>query len=80
MGYLCEKCGLEIEEVIYNSTPGQFLISYLYTAGIPFKKIEELINTVLLWNGDVVKVFEKVAEESNQRRFGDHAIFKLVHV
>lgn len=79
MGYLCEKCGLEIEEVIYNSTPSQFLVSYIYTLGIPFKKIEELINSVLVWNGDVVETFEKVSEESNKRRFGDHAIFKIVH-
>ena len=79
MGYLCEKCGLEIEEVIYNSTPSQFLVSYIYTLGIPFKKIEELINSVMVWNGDVVETFEKVSEESNKRGFGDHAIFKIVH-
>lgn len=79
MRHLCEKCGLEIGEVIYNSSAGQFLVSYLYTEGISFKKMEELTGTVLAWNGEVVKAFQKVAEESNKRRFGDHAVFKIVH-
>ena len=79
MRYLCEKCGLEIEEMAYNSTASQFLISYLYTMGLSLQKINELVNSILAWNGEIVDGFEKLTKESNKRRFGDHAIFNIVH-
>ena len=49
------------------------------TEGIAFKKVQELIGTILLWNGTAIDAFQKVTEESNKRGFGDHAVFRIVH-
>lgn len=79
MRYLCKESGLKIENIVYDSDLFQFLMSYLYTEGIHLKKIEELLSTIFLLNWDAVDPFIKAAKESNEKKYGDHAVFTIVH-
>lgn len=76
---LCNRCGLKIEKIEYDSIAFQFIISYLYAEGIGLEKIRELTNTLFDWRWDNIEPFEKMAAECNAKRYGDHAIFDIVH-
>lgn len=79
MRYLCERCGLRIEEVIYNSNEFQFIYSYLYMEGMHLTKIQKLASTVFSWKERAVKDFRESSKECNRQRYGDHAVFEIVH-
>ncbi len=79
MAYLCERSGLKIEDITYDSDVSQFLISYLYMEGLCLNKIQELLDTVFCLNGNGLAAFEKAVKESNEKGYGDHAVFTIIH-
>ncbi len=77
MNYLCQKAGLQIQKIIFNSGIGQFTASFLYQKGIPYIK----------QNVDVIKSkfslqelekFEDLTAELDRKGYGDHAVFVIV--
>ncbi len=82
MEYLCEKCGLKIEEIKYDSNMMQFVISYFYILGMPYHTfIEDGISEIgKYFSKEEWDSFKKAAEEANEKMYGDHAVFKITHV
>lgn len=79
MRYMCKRCGLRVEEVIYDSDVFQFIYSYLYTEGLHLSKIQEMETMLFDWKPEMLAAFSKMTDESNKKKYGDHAIFEIVH-
>lgn len=79
--YLCEKCGLKVDKIVYDSNLYQFAISFLYSEGISLKTIERLEGDIFAWNvgSSYMKDFQNMTTECNKKGYGDHAIFDIVH-
>lgn len=81
MEYLCEKCGLKVAETRYNANGYQFAISYFYLDGYSYEKAKEQINMLCTCfeSRDWLEAFRKDAIRFNEKNYGDHAIFNIVH-
>lgn len=76
MKFLAEQHNMEIVRVIYDSNNSQFVNSYLYTKGIPYREhTQEIIYQYLL--PEDIEKFTKYALEVNKKGYGDHATFIL---
>lgn len=78
MQYLCERAGLRIEEVIYDSTNSQFLRSYLYQLNITLEEQLKCEVSQYMTKEDFDYFTSKVAVV-NEKEYGDHARFVIVH-
>ena len=78
MELLALKHDLQIAKVEYDSNASQIFRSYLYSKGIPFhdQKMRMLIEE---WGEQEVEEIEQVTKEANERKYGDHAVFYLMH-
>ncbi len=77
MDYLCQKVGLRIESIHYNSQALQFMSSLLYQKGIPYvEQGEDVIRDA--FSKKEVDEFERLTAELNQKGYGDHAVFVVV--
>ncbi len=73
MQLLCERNGLKIEKVVYDSAPGQFEISEYYSATEnTYNEIRELIKK----NGHKKK-WKKMTQQVNENGKGDQAVFYI---
>ena len=80
MKYLCDKCGLMVERVEYNSNLYQFIVSYCYELGISLKEFEIERNYILGQLGEeMVEYFKMASERVNKKKYGDHAQFTIRH-
>ncbi len=81
MHYLCQKCGLKIDKIVYDSSYWQFLLSYLYTQGISFREEAIASSNGFKYEmcGEDIEQFQKASLECNQKEYGDHAIFDIIH-
>lgn len=79
MVYLCYKCGLRIKRIIYSSDLRQFVISYLYEQGYGLKEIENGAGAEFYMNKETWEYFSQLADECNQKGYGDLAVFEIVH-
>lgn len=80
MKYLCNKCGLLVDEVEYNSNEYQFIVSYCYELGISLKEFEAERNYILGQLGEgMVEYFKTASERVNKMKRGDHAVFTIKH-
>ncbi len=79
MRYLCEKCNLKIDEIRYNSNEFQFAVSYFYMDGYSYEKAKEQISIVCSENREWLEAFQKNAVKCNERKYGDHAVFNILH-
>ncbi len=78
MNYLARQHGLKIAKKEYDSNSSQILRSFLYSKDIPFW--EQDWDTILKYfSVDEVREIEHLSEEVNQKEYGDHAVFYLVH-
>lgn len=80
MQFLCKQCGLKIVESVYNANEMQFLYSYLYMDGYSY---EEAINQAGIIRSENEALFENFKKDSmkcNEKRYGDHVVFHIVHV
>lgn len=78
MRYLCDKVGLKIDCIEYDSLWGQFGISYLCQLGIPMRyHAKEIVDKV--FTKEDVEYFEEMTREVNQKQYGDHARFIIRH-
>lgn len=75
--YLCRECGLKVEKIEYNSFCTQFSVSYLYEQGVPYVRYhDELIKYI---SEKDMEYFREAAKAVNQKQYGDHAAFTIVH-
>lgn len=73
---MCEKTGLRIETIDYNSDMSQFIISYFYELGLPlFYAIEKFKEMPK----EEKKAFGEYADFANKNSVGDHAMIILCH-
>lgn len=81
MNYLCEKCGLKLSDVQYNSNEYQFAVSYFYMDGYSYAEATGQIETMGSHEEtrDLIENFKKNADKVNQKRYGDHAVLFVVH-
>lgn len=79
MRYLCGKCDLRIDEVRYNSNEFQFAVSYFYMDGYSYAKAKEQISIVYSEDKEWLEGFKKDAIKCNEKKYGDHAVFNIVH-
>lgn len=80
IGILAEHCGLEVVDVIYDSTAFQFLGSELYEKDIPLATkdpAEQKTRDLMFTNTDLVNRFSREARKLNANGTGDQAIFYL---
>lgn len=76
MEYLCERAGLRIDEIIFNSENKQFSSSLLYQKGMPYiEQSEEVIRRE--FSSQELIEFTNVTEELNRKGYGDHAVFVI---
>lgn len=76
MEYLCQKVGLQIDRVNFNSEYKQFTSSLLYQKRIPYIQQDDKVMEDNFTNEEVSE-FKKCAEELNQKGYGDHAVVAL---
>lgn len=76
--YLAQAHGLKIAATKYNSNNSQIVVSYLYEKGIPLVEQNPEIMSQYFEQEDLLK-FNEYAEQVNEKEYGDHAIFWLVH-
>lgn len=69
--FLCEKCGLKCDKIIYDSTEYQFVYSEKYLRGYTFNDSYDVFNKSEL------NYFNKFALWLNKHRDGDQATFYL---
>lgn len=81
MKCLCEKAGLKIERIDYNSSAAQFIISYLYEQGGSYQTFREKKEFFLkeYIGKENMNYFTEAAYRVNSKGYGDHANFQLVH-
>ncbi len=81
MKCLCEKAGLKIERIDYNSSAAQFIISYLYEQGVSYQTFREKKEFFLkeYIGKENMNYFTEAAYRVNSKGYGDHANFQLVH-
>lgn len=76
MEYMCQRSGLIIENINFNSQDKQFISSLLYQKGIPYiahddKTIKDY------FTADDLEQFRKYSAELNEKGYGDHAVLVL---
>lgn len=76
MKYLCQKAGLQIQNIIFDSGIRQFTVSFLYQEGIPFvsQNVDMIKNKFSL---EELERFEEFTAELNENGYGDHAVFVI---
>ncbi len=76
MQYLCQKAGLRIQNIVFNSGTRQFTSSFLYKKGIPYiEQADDVIKSK--FSIQDLKKFEILTKELNQKGYGDHALFSI---
>ena len=77
MEFLCQKAGLRIQDINYNSDYRQFVSSLLCRSGVPYM---EQSNEVMVTGigQQQIDQFKKLTEELNRKGYGDHAVFVIV--
>lgn len=77
---LCKCCGLKIKNVTYDSGASQFIMSYLYEEGFNYWDIRnEKWDALMYGKEEMSDYFRKMAQKCNEKGYGDHAIFEIVH-
>lgn len=80
MKILCEKSGLKIEKIEFNSNVFQFICSYYYEKGIPLKTFEnEFYTSIKEIDLETFEFFEDATDKMNEKGYGDHACFYIGH-
>lgn len=77
--HLCEKCGLKIAGIVYNSNEYQFAVSYFYEKGYTYEEAKKKINDCCSENTDWLREFRECAIQCNEMGYGDHATFHIVN-
>jgi SAM-dependent methyltransferase len=77
---LSQKCGLKIKEVIYDSTELQFWGSEQYAKDIPLYSSISYRNNPgkSIFTKREIAYFKKKAQELNDKKLGDQAVFYLI--
>ena len=70
---------MKIDELRYNSNEFQFAVSYFYMDGYSYEKAKEQISIVCSENREWLEAFQKNAVKCNERKYGDHAVFNILH-
>lgn len=78
MEILAGAHGLKIVEVEYNADVSQIFRSYLYSKDIPFWEQRMSMIVDDLGESEVDSI-EQLSGEANEKEYGDHAIFCLMH-
>lgn len=80
MQYLCERAGLRIEKVEYDSNVLQFALSYLYEQGIPLQSLKSTDELKSHFDKATWDMFVGYSMKVNEKEYGDHAVFFLKHL
>ncbi len=76
MDYLCQKAGLKIKGIEYNSGDLQFITSLLYQEGIPYIEQNNDVIKKYFSSEELAKILE-LTNGLNQNGYGDHAVFTI---
>lgn len=77
MKHLCQRAGLRIQNIVFDSGIRQFTASFLYQEGIPY--IRQNVDMVKdKFSLEELESFEEFTAELNQNRYGDHAVFVII--
>ncbi len=71
--YLADKSGLIIEEVKYDSTIVEILVSYFYQYGIRYGDVSPELVTGF-FSQKQMDEFQQIVDENNNKGYGDHAV------
>ena len=74
IGTLAEEAGMKIENIVYDSSVSQFLVSELYRRGIPLTESSKIKT---LFSKNEIADFRRRAEELNRASQGETAVFYL---
>lgn len=77
MEFLCQKAGMRIESINFNSGDMQFVSSLLYQRGIPYlEQSDDVIKSA--FSPEELHKFIELTAKLNERGYGDHAVFVIV--
>ncbi len=71
--YLADKSGLTVDEIQYNSTMAQFLVSYFYSQGVHYGDISTDLVYEHFTDGQITDM-QRLADKSNEEAYGDRAV------
>lgn len=74
IGILAAEAGLKIDNIVYDSTPSQFIISELYSRDIPLTESSQIGK---LFSRQEITRFRTRTKEFNRTAQGDQAVFYL---
>jgi spermidine synthase len=79
MQILAEQAGLELSEVVYDSSAFQFWASEQYALNIPLydNRSYAVAPKASYFTKEQIAAFEKRAKELNHAKLGDQAVFYL---
>ena len=75
--YLADKSGLIIDEIRYDSTIAEMLVSYFYQNGVHYRELsEELVYNT--FSKEQLAEFQELVNKNNDEGYGDHAVIFMV--
>jgi len=78
MEYLVKEHGFHIVDITYDSHSSQIFRSYLYEKDVPFwEQKMEMIRQEM--SSEEINEICQMTEEVNEKSYGDHAVFSLMH-
>lgn len=78
MEYLTKAHGLKIVQREYDSNNSQVIRSFLYEKGVSFWNQTPEIMGQYFTPDEIIEI-EKCSQEANEKEYGDHAVFYIVH-